>query len=113
MPRRNKSFDEYIAGKMTDLNFAREVFLASIEEFDDSVEEALKYTIQKMGLKEFSVKSEIPIQNISQFIAGERKLKPVTLDKYLRVFDLKSKITVTSVSRVRDYFSEHVSSDFE
>ena len=94
MSRRSESFDKYIAQEMQDLDFARETLIMSMTEFNESVEDALKFTIQKMGLKEFSALSNIPIQNISQFIKGKRKLKIETLDKYLAVFKLKSQIIV-------------------
>lgn len=94
MPRRNESFDKYLSEQLQDPELARELFLSSIEDFEDSVEDALKYTIQKMGLKEFSTQADIPIQNVSQFINGKRNLKQGTLDKYLSVFGLKSKIIV-------------------
>ena len=96
MSRRSKSFDKYIAEQMQDLDYARETLLASIEEFNESVEDALRYTIEKMGLKEFSELSGIHIQNISQFIKGKRNLKIETLNKYLAVFKLSSKIVVVA-----------------
>jgi len=79
---------------MKDLSFARESLLTSIEHFADSFEEALKYTIQQIGIKEFYELSDIPVQNVSAFIKGRRKLKKETLDKYLSVFKLKSKIVL-------------------
>lgn len=94
MPRRSESYDQYIAEKMQDTDYARGMLLNSIEEFGESVEEALKYTIRNMGIKEFSEKAEIPFQNVSDFVRGKRKLKVETLDKYLSVFKLKSKIVV-------------------
>ena len=94
MPRRSESFDKYVAEQMQDLDYARETLVTSIEHFGESVEDALRYTIEKMGIKEFSELSGIQIQNISQFIKGKRNLKVETLDKYLSVFKLKSKIVV-------------------
>jgi len=95
MPKRSNSYDKDIAEQLlNDATFAREMILTSIEEFDESVEDALKYTIQKMGAKEFSDKAQIPFQNVSDFIRGKRKIKTETLNKYLAVFNLKSKIVV-------------------
>lgn len=94
MTGRSRSFDAYVAEQMKDINFARETLITSIEHFGESVEDALKYTIEQMGIKEFSELSQIPIQNVSEFIRGKRKLKVETLDKYLTVFKLKSKIIV-------------------
>lgn len=94
MSRRSESFDKYVAEQMQDLDYARETLVTSIEHFGESVEDALRYTIEKMGIKEFSELSNIPVQNVSAFIKGRRKLKVETLDKYLSVFKLKSKIVV-------------------
>ena len=79
---------------MQDLEYARETLITEIEEFGETVEDALKYTIESMGIKEFSELSDIPIQNVSAFVNGRRNLKKETLDKYLRVFGLRSKIVV-------------------
>ena len=94
MPRRSESFDAVIAEKMKNIEFARETLIASIDHVGETVEVALKGTIEKMGIKEFSVLSGIPIQKISDFIKGKRNLKVETLDKYLAVFKLKSKLVV-------------------
>jgi len=100
MARRSESFDKFIAEKMQNKRYARTTLLTSIKEFDDSVEEALKYTIQKMGIKEFSNASGVSVQNISDFIRGTRNLKAETLDKYLAVFELKSKVVVVDAKDV-------------
>jgi predicted transcriptional regulator len=100
MTGRSRSFNAYIAEQMKDINFARETLITSIEHFNESVEDALKYTIEQMGIKEFSELAKIPIQNVSEFLRGKRKLKVETLDKYLAVFNLKSKIIVTKENDV-------------
>ena len=94
MSRRSESFDKYVAEQMKDLDFARESLLVSIEHFGETVEEALKNIIEQMGLKEFSELSGIPIQNVSAFVKGRRNLKQQTLDRYLSVFKLRSKLVV-------------------
>lgn len=94
MGRRSDSYDEYIATRMQDTKFARGSLLSLINEFDVSLEDALRETIPKMGIKEFSEKAGIPLQNVSDFVRGKRKLKLETYDKYLAVFKLKTKLTV-------------------
>ena len=94
MPRRSESFNELVAEQMQDPKFARLTLLTSIEEFNESVEEALKYSIELMGIKEFSRLSGIRIQNVSDFIKGRKNLKRESLDKYLSAFGLKTKIVV-------------------
>ena len=91
---KSKSFDEVVAKQMQDPEFAKQTLLTSIEEFDESVEEALKYSIELMGIKEFSELSGVRLQNVSDFVKGRKNLKQETLDKYLAPFGLKSKIVV-------------------
>jgi CRISPR/Cas system-associated endonuclease Cas3-HD len=93
MPR-SESFDKYIAEQMKDLDFARLSLITSMEEFNDSVEEALRRTIRKMGIREFSDLANAKVQNVSAFVRGDRVLRRHTLDKYLSVFNLKSKVIV-------------------
>ena len=94
MTKRSESFDKYVAEKMQDPEYAKATLLVSIEEFNESVEEALKYSIQRMGVKEFATKANIPIQDISAFIESRMKIETEILDHYLAVFNLKSKMTV-------------------
>ncbi|MGB0454970.1 MAG: helix-turn-helix domain-containing protein [Bacteriovoracaceae bacterium] len=98
MPRRSESYNQFVAEKMQDPEYAKETLLVSIEEFGESIEEALKYTIQLMGAKEFSEKALVPYQNVSDFIRGKRKPKIETLNKYLSVFNLKAKIVVVDAA---------------
>ena len=94
MARRSESFDEFVAEQMKDPEFAKLSLLTSIDEFGESVEEALKYSIKLMGLKEFSELSGVRIQNASDFINGRKKLKQETLNKYLAAFGLQAKTIV-------------------
>lgn len=75
MPRRSESFDEFIVEKMQNPEFAKQTLLTSIEEFNESVEDALKYSIELMGIKEFSDLSGVRVQNVSDFIKGRKNLK--------------------------------------
>ena len=63
-----------------------------------SVEEALRHTIQRMGIKEFSDVSGIPSSNIVDFLNDRRRPKPETLDRYLRPFSLKIKLELEKVA---------------
>ena len=97
MPRRSESYDKMIADKMRDPEFARGVVLHSLE-FGDSVEEAIRLAITSMGIKEFSDKSEIPLQSVSGFVRGRRKFGHKTLSKCLAVFGLKFTVTRDEVA---------------
>lgn len=53
-----------------------------------------------MGIKEFSDLAKTHLQNVSAFIRGERKLRRQTLDKYLSVFELKTKMILVDKKEV-------------
>ena len=89
MPRRSKSYDEAIAKEMQDPEFARGMVLHAIKQSGYSIEEALQHAIQSMGIKEFSDKSGLPLQNVSDFVNGKRKLGFRNISRCLSVFGLK------------------------
>ena len=88
MSRRSESYDDAMAKEMQDPDFARGMVLHAIEE-GDSVEEALRYGIQRMGIKEFSDRAGMPIQNVSSFVRGTRVFGFKNLCKCLSVFGLR------------------------
>ena len=85
---RNKSYDKKLAEKMRDPDLAKAVVIHAVES-GDSVEEALTIAITGMGIKEFSDKSGIKLQNVSQFVQGQRAFGYKTLTKCLAVFGLR------------------------
>lgn len=89
MARRSKSYDDAIAKEMQDPDFARGMVLHAIEQSGYTVEEALQHAIQSMGIKEFSSKSSLPLQNISDFVNGKRKFGLKNITRCLAVFGLK------------------------
>ena len=92
MSRRSKSYNEMIAEKMRDPEFARGVVLHSVE-FGDSVEEALQLAIRSMGIKEFSDRSGLPLQSVSSFVQNRKKFGYKRLTQCLAVFGLKFTVT--------------------
>ena len=88
MSRRRMTYDAYIAEQMRDPDFAQEVVLAAIRE-GESVQDTLKIAIESMGIKEFSDKSNIPIQNLSAFVRGEKDFGYKRMTRCLAVFDLE------------------------
>lgn len=100
MARRSESFDEFVSEQMQDIEFAKEFLLSGMTNFSDSVEDALKSTIEKMGIKEFSELAEVDIQNVSAFIKGRRKVSKKVLDHYLSVFGLKTKLIIVEAEEV-------------
>jgi hypothetical protein len=63
-----------------------------------SVEAALKHTIERMGVKEFSEISGIPSSNIVDFLKDRRRPKRDTLDLYLKPFNLRVKLELEKVA---------------
>lgn len=88
MSRRSESYDDAIAKEMQDPDFARGMILHAIDA-GDSVEDALRYGIQRMGIKEFSDQAGMPIQNVSLFVKGKRAFDFKNLSKCLSVFGLR------------------------
>jgi len=96
---RNKSFDEHLAKELKSSKFAGG-FLLDLMDGDDgfTLEEALRQTIQRMGVKEFCVKARLDMPNVMKFLKGTRKLKPETLDVFLKPFGLRTKLIVEKAS---------------
>ena len=97
--RRHKTYDEQLADELRDKEFAREFFLGLIEGKDGmEIEEALIHTIRRMGVKEFSKLSGIHEKSISRMINGRSKSTLETMDEYLTVFGLRTKIVTEAVA---------------
>jgi hypothetical protein len=96
---RNKTHDEQLSLELKNPVFAREFLLAQTEGEDGlTVDEALRYMISKMGVKEFSEMAKVEPNNVSAFVQKKRDPKPGTLDIYLKPFGLKTKLIVESAS---------------
>lgn len=63
MSGRSESYNEFIAEKMRDPEYAREQVKISIE-LRDSISDGLRVAIRAMGIKEFSEKSGELLQNV-------------------------------------------------
>ena len=96
---RSKLYDQDLSKDLKDPKF-RQDYILSLMEGDDGLtaEEALKHTIERMGVKEFSALSKIPGPNIVGFIKGRRKPKPETFASYLKPFKLKAKVILEKAS---------------
>ena len=96
---RSKTYDKELSKKLRNPLFAQN-FLLSLMEGEDglSVEEALKHTIERMGVKEFSEISDIPSSNIVDFLKNRRQPKRDTLDLYLKPFNLRIKLELEKVA---------------
>jgi predicted transcriptional regulator len=97
--RRTPSYNEELSRRLRKPNYARE-FIATLMEGEDgmSAEDALRRTIEIMGVKEFSEISGVPSSNIVAFVKGRRSLKPETLDQLLKPFKLRTRIVLEDAS---------------
>ena len=95
---RSSSYDEYLSKKLTNKRFAQEYLLSLIEDHDLTLDEALKQTISKMGIKEFSKMAHIAAPSLVRFIKGKGQLKPQTLDTFLKPFALRTKTILEKVA---------------
>lgn len=96
---RNKSYDAELSEKLQKVKFAQG-YITALMDGDEglSVEMALKHTIERMGIKEFVKLAKIPQPNVSEFLKGKRKLKPETINDYLKPFKLKAKLVLEKAS---------------
>ena len=92
MSRRSKSYNEMVAEKMRDPDFARGLVLHSLES-GDSVQEALRLAIRSMGIKEFCDRSGLPLQSVSSFAQSKKIFGHKRLNQCLAVFGLKFTVT--------------------
>lgn len=92
---RNSSYDQKLAEELQDSDFAK-MFLMGLMEGEEGLTlvQALKHTIRRMGIKEFSKKSGIPEKSISRMLGSDLIPKVETLDEYLAPFKLKTKLSV-------------------
>ena len=97
--RRSDNYDQELSEKLQSKRFAQAYILGLMEDDDGMlVEDALSHAIVRMGIKEVSDSAGIPTSNIHEFLKGKRKLKPESLDLYLKTFGLKTKIVLLKAS---------------
>ncbi|MFL5813958.1 MAG: DNA-binding protein [Bdellovibrionia bacterium] len=96
---RNNSYDEDLAKDLRDPEFAQGFLLDLIEGKDGlELDEALRLTIQKMGVVEFCSRAKMSKQNVNSFLKAKRNVKPETLDALLKPFGLRTKLVVEKAS---------------
>lgn len=90
---RNKSFDELVAENLRRPEAGQTFLLALMEDEDGlSLEDALRQTIRSMGIKEYCARAKLSMPNVVRFLGSKKRLKPETLDIYLKPFRLKSAV---------------------
>lgn len=96
---RKGSYDQILSQKLSDQDFAREFLLGLMEGEDGfTLIKALKHTIWRMGIKEFSQRSKIPEKSISRMLGHKEIPKIRTLNSYLAPFGLRVKIDLEKVA---------------
>ena len=93
--RRTTHYNEELSRRLKKPQYAQ-TFIASLMEGDDgmSVEDALRRTIEVIGVKEFSELTGVSSSNLVAFVKKRRSLKPETLDQLLKPFKLRTKIVL-------------------
>ena len=95
MANRNKSYDEILAKKFENLEYAQLYILNIIENEHASISEALIETIKAMGLKAFANRSKLSIQAVSDFVAQRQRWSTDKLAKHIEdAFRLKMKLSL-------------------
>jgi DNA-binding phage protein len=92
---RHESYDEKLASELQDQEFAKD-FILDLIEGDEGLTplEALRHTIRRMGVKEFSVAAKIPYESVCRMLESDSLPKISTLDRYFAFFGLKVKIVL-------------------
>ena len=98
---RTIDFDEVLASQLSDYEFRKEYLLTLMEgDEEDSMEvhEALIHVAKKMGVTEFSELVKMNRVAVSRFISLGSRPKVSTLEKMLKPFGLKIRLTVEEAS---------------
>ena len=88
MSRRSKNWDENLAKKLQDREFAKHYLLALVNDERLSLKDALKEVIQSYGISEFAKVCGIVQPNISRALEEGSNPTLMTLEKLLKPFSL-------------------------
>ena len=96
---RNSSYDQDLARELKDKDFAQG-FIVDLIEGDEgmSLQDALRHTIQSMGVAEYCKQANMSLQHVNAFLKSKRNPKPETLDALLSPFGLRTRIVVEKAS---------------
>ena len=91
---RNNAYNELLAREFENIDFAREYILGLVHDEDEpmSVVDDLRFTIPRIGVREFCDLTGKSKSDINKFLNGERNPKTETLNDYLLPFGLKVRI---------------------
>jgi len=96
---RHESYDKELAAELQDQEFAKD-FILDLIEGDEGLSplEALRHTIRRIGVKEFSKTAKIPYESVCRMLESDGMPKIATLDRYFAFFGLKLKIILEDVA---------------
>jgi len=96
---RHESYDEELAAELQDQEFAKD-FILDLIEGDEGLSplSALRHSIRRMGVKEFSEAAKIPYESVCRMLESDSMPKIATLDRYFAFFGLKVKIILEDVA---------------
>lgn len=96
---RHESYDQKLAAELQDQEFAKDFILDLIEGEDGlSPIDALRHTIRRIGVKEFSTAADLPYESVCRMLESDGIPKIATLDRYFAFFGLKVKIVLEDVA---------------
>ena len=97
--RRTTSYNEDLSKRLKKPRYAQEFIKGLMEGAEGlSAEDAVRQTIQIMGIKEFSQLAGLPSPNIVAFVKGRRRPKRETIDLLLKPFRLRTRIVLERAS---------------
>lgn len=100
MANRNKSYDEVLASKFENIKYAQGYLINIIESEGLALDESLRQTIKAMGLQQFSRKSNLSIQAVSDFVSKRQSWSTDKITRLIKkVFKLTTKISLTPLGK--------------
>ncbi len=98
--KRSETYDERVSRELKDSDNAQYYLIELIENEDEpmEIEDALRFTIQRMGITDFANLIGEDKGNVNKFLKGKRTLKEETLNKYLSHFKLRVKKVLEKVA---------------
>ena len=99
--KRASSFDLKFSQDIRDPEFAQSYFTSLVDDPDEplSVADALRLTIKQMGITDFANLVGVSPPTIHEFAHSKLSPKPETLDRFLKPFGLKTKISLVTLDK--------------
>ena len=99
MSNRNKDYNEVLARKFNDLEYAQSYLFNIVESENLPLHDALKESIKAMGLQSFAEKSGLSIQTVSDFVSQRQEWSTDKVIKHIEeVFKLRVTFSLDSLN---------------